>query len=166
MDTGILALIGIGIVALIVAMNAFKFWSRRRLRETAQQRRVTEVPKMLAEFGQSIILEADPTAVTTLIEALPKSKAKQLSPGVWGINYAARDDILIEVRPTDGGSEVLVVSVREYLGFPQGLDMWRAFADKLVQAAHAAGVATRRGSHGFQRREGATALDSAVWVLS
>ena len=165
MDTGTLALIGIGIVVLIVAMNAFKFWTRRKLRETAQQRRVTEVPKMLAEFGRSVILEADAATVTAFIGAIPKSKAKQLSPGVWGINYAARDDILVEVRPTDGGSEVLVVSVREYLGFPQGLSMYTAFADKLVQAADAAGVATRRGSHGFQRREGATVLDSATWVL-
>jgi hypothetical protein len=165
MDTGILALIGIGIVALIVAMNLFKFWARRKMRETAQQRRATEVPKMLAEFGQSIILDTDPATVEALIAALPKSKAKQLSPGVWGINYAARDDIVAEVRPTDGGSEVLVVSVREYFGFPQGLDIWKSFADKLLQAASAANVATRRGSHRFQRREGATAIDSATWVL-
>jgi hypothetical protein len=84
MDTGLLALIGIGIVVLIIAMNAFKYWTRRKLRTINTERKITVTGEALAEFGRSVVLSADAAAVTALIEAIPKNKLVSLRPGVWG----------------------------------------------------------------------------------
>jgi hypothetical protein len=150
MDTGLLALIGIGIVALIIGMNAFKFWARRKLRSANQKRAITDVQAKLVEFGRSVILEADAPTVATLIEAVPKNKLTKPREGIWGFKYVDADDVVIEIRDTDGGSELLVTSMREYWDSPQELPKWTNLTEQLVRAAQAAGISTRRGAHRFQ----------------
>ncbi|MFB2555373.1 hypothetical protein [Herbiconiux liangxiaofengii] len=168
MDSNLLAIIAILIAVSIVGMLVFRRWMRRKLRTVAAERKVTAVPGMLEEFGRSVVLGTDPAATQAMIAALPKRKAKELSPGVWGLNYVSRDDVVIEVHPTAGtGSEVLVTSLREHFGFPQGLHLWKAFTEQLQQSAAASGVSVQRGSHAFQAVPApANTLDDAHWVLS
>ena len=149
MDTGLLALIGIGIVVLIIAMNAFKYWTRRKLRTINTERKITVTGEALAEFGRSVVLSADAATVTALIEAIPKNKLVSLRPGVWGLKYVERDDVILELRNIDGGSELLVTSMREYWDSPQELPKWTRLVEGLAQAAEAAGISTRRGAYGF-----------------
>ena len=108
------------------------------------------MPATLQEFGRSVVLGTDPAGATALIEGLPKRKAKSLRPGVWGIDYVAKDDVTIEVQSTGAGAEVVVTSLTEYLGFPQGLDGWQRFATQLEAAATAQGVPVQRGARAFQ----------------
>ena len=149
MDTGLLALIGIGIVVLIIAMNAFKYWTRRKLRTINTERKITVTGEALTEFGRSVVLSADAATVTALIEAIPKNKLVSLRPGVWGLKYVERDDVIVELRAVDGGSELLVTSMREYWDSPQELPKWTRLVEGLAQAAEAAGITTRRGAYGF-----------------
>lgn len=149
MDTGLLALIGIGIVVLIIAMNAFKYWTRRKLRTINTERKITVTGEALAEFGRSVVLLADAATVTALIEAIPKNKLVSLRPGVWGLKYVERDDVIVELRNVDGGSELLVTSMREYWDSPQELPKWTNLVERLTQAAAAAGITTRQGAYGF-----------------
>ncbi|MDN4640499.1 hypothetical protein QCD70_09610 [Agreia sp. PsM10] len=149
MDTGLLALIGIGIVVLIIAMNAFKYWTRRKLRAINTERKITVTGEAVAEFGRSVVLSADAATATALIESIPKNKLVSLRPGVWGLKYVERDDVVLELRDVDGGSELLVTSMREYWDSPQELPKWTNLVERVGQAAEAAGVTTRRGAYGF-----------------
>ncbi|WP_314139026.1 hypothetical protein [uncultured Plantibacter sp.] len=167
MDSNVLAIIAILVLLAIVGLGVFKGLGRRKLRETATNRRATKVPEMLQEFGRSVVLGTDPAGATALIEGLPKRKAKSLRPGVWGIDYVAKDDVTIEVQSTGAGSEVVVTSLTEYLGFPQGLDGWQRFATQLEEAAKAQGVPVQRGARAFQYLPApANTLDKARWVLA
>jgi hypothetical protein len=149
MDTGLLALIGIGIVVLIIAMNAFKFWTRRKLRAINTDRKTAVAGEAVIEFGRSVVLSADAATVTALVESIPKNKLVSLRPGVWGLKYVERDDVIIELRDVDGGSELLVTSMREYWDSPQELPKWTNLVEGLTQAAEAKGIMTRRGAYAF-----------------
>ena len=149
MDTGLLALIGIGIVVLIIAMNAFKYWTRRKLRTINTERKITVTGEALTEFGRSVVLSADAATVTALIESIPKNKLVSLRPGVWGLKYVERDDVIVELRNVDGGSELLVSSMREYWDSPQELPKWTKLVEGLTQAAETKGITTRRGAYAF-----------------
>jgi hypothetical protein len=56
---------------------------------------------------------------------------------------------VIEARPVPHGTEVLVVSLLEYNGFPQALSTWQTFSAQLERAATEAGISVQRGQHGF-----------------
>ena len=167
MDSNLLGLIAIGVLAVIIALAALRFWGRRRLREVAADRRVTAVPGMLQGFGRSIVLGTDPARATALVEALPKRKAKPLGDGTWGLNTITKRDVVIAVRPTSDGSEILVTSLVEHSGFPQGLPIWQDFAAKVEEAATAAGIPVRRGQHGFRfTPPPANTLEHGAWVVT
>jgi hypothetical protein len=166
MDGNLLALIAIGFVVIVAGLAGFRRWARVKMRQTAETRKVTAVPEMLSEFGRSVVLQTDPAATIALVEALPKRKAKTMRPGVWGINYISKDDVVIEVRELDGASEVLVTSLHEHFGFPHGLSTWQSFADQLEKAAATSGIVTRRGAHTLQLRPApAGTIEDAHWVL-
>ncbi|MFB2582763.1 hypothetical protein ACEXQD_16065 [Herbiconiux sp. P15] len=167
MDSTLLALIAIAVVVAIVGMAALRGWSRRKIRTVAADNKAAALPKMLGEFSRSIVLGTDPATAQSLIEGLPKRKAKELRPGVWAFNYVAADDIVIEVRPAGGGTEVVVTSVREYFGLPQGLDYWTTFAGKLEQAAAAASITSTRGFHALHAAPAKPdTLDNGRWVTA
>jgi hypothetical protein len=166
-DSNLLALIAIAVLAVIIALTAFRFWARRRMRETAAERRVTAVPEMLQAFGRSVVLGTDPAGATSLVEALPRRKAKPLGDGTWGIDYITRRDVVIEVRPHPAGSEVLVTSLVEHSGFPQGLSTWQTITARLEEAAAAAGISVQRGEHGFRfAPPPPSTLDRGAWVVA
>lgn len=167
MDSNLLAIIAIGVLIIIIGLGALKGLGRRKLRETATNRRVTKVPEMLQEYGRSVIVGTDAAGAVALVEGLPKRKVKTLRPGVWGVNYVAADDVLIEVRPAGAGSEVLVTSVTEYLGFPQGLDKWQHFSSQLEAAAAAAGIPVQRGAVALRYQPAPpNTLDNPRWLLA
>ncbi|WP_291039773.1 hypothetical protein [Herbiconiux sp.] len=167
MDSNLLGLIVIGFLVVVIGLASFRVWARRKLRSTAAERKVTAVPGMLAEFSRSVVLGTDPATAQKLITNLPKRRAKELRPGVWGLNYVSADDVVIEVRPAGEGSEVLVTSVREHFGFPQGLEYWKAFAEKLEKAAAEASITSTRGLHTLHAAPAKPdSLDGGRWVIA
>jgi hypothetical protein len=166
MDSNLLALIAIGFVVVVVGLGVVRRLGRNKLRAINMERKVTVVSEMLTEFGRSVIIDADPTAVDALIESVPKSRLTRLGELRWGLKYGSTDDVVIEVRALDGGSEVLVTSMREYWDSPQELPKWTSLVDALVEAAGAAGHATRRGTRGFAFEQPSKGTNGhGRWVL-
>jgi hypothetical protein len=123
--------------------------------------------RAVAEFGRSVILDAEAPVAAALIESVPKNKLTSLRPGVWGIKYVDRDDVIVELREVDGGSELLVTSMREYFDSPQELPKWRNLTEQLVQAAADSGIGTRRGAHAFAFEQASKGTNGhGRWVLS
>lgn len=167
MDSNRLVLITFGVLAAIIGLGVLRGLGRRKIRESAQRRHATVLPEMLAAFGRSLVLGTDPARVTALVDALPRSKAKPLRPGVWGIDSVTKTDVVIEARPTAAGTELLVTSLVAYQGKPQGLPVWQRLLEQLEQAATAAGVPVQHGNHTFQfSPEPANNVSNGVWSLS
>jgi hypothetical protein len=167
MDSNLLALIAIGFVVVVVGLGVLRRLGRNKLRAINTDRKVTVVGEMLTEFGRSVIIDADPAVVTSMIESVPKSKLNKLGETSWGLKYGYVDDVVIEVRGAASGSEVLVTSMREHWDSPQELPKWTSLADGLVEAASAQGLATRRGSHRFAFEQPSKGTNGhGRWVLA
>ncbi|WP_285042902.1 hypothetical protein [Plantibacter sp. LMC-P-059a] len=165
MDSNTLAIIAILVLLAIVGLGVLKGLGRRKIREAGESKQA-RIPATLQEFGRSVILGTDAARAVALVGGLPKSRLKSLRPGVWGLNQISKEDAVIEVWPAGSGSEVLVTSLEENFGFPQGLDGWQKFAAQLEAAATAQGVSVQRGARAFRYQPApANSLDRAHWVL-
>ncbi|MFP7761881.1 hypothetical protein [Marisediminicola sp. LYQ134] len=163
-----IAFIGVGIIIIIITLNVLKRVARRKTREYGVARKASVTPDLIKEFSTSVILDADADRVTALIEGIPKKRTiKTLRPGVWGINFAAKDDVVIEVRPTGTSCEVVVTSVTQYMGLPQGLPEWQRFVAQIEEAAKAEGLTVQRGSRPltFDPADPNT-FDNSKWLLA
>ncbi|MBF4570535.1 hypothetical protein ITJ57_17350 [Plantibacter sp. VKM Ac-2880] len=166
MDSNTLAIIAILVLLAIVGLGVLKGLGRRKIREAGENKQA-RIPATLQEFGRSVVLGTDAASAVALVEGLPKSRLKSLRPGVWGLNQISKEDAVIEVWPVGSGSEVLVTSLEEHFGFPQGLDGWQKFAAQLEAAATAQGVSVQRGARTFQYQPApANSLDHGHWVLT
>lgn len=135
-------LLGLLILALIVAGPMLRSWLGRRAAEAG--RRVDDryaaekLEGALRELGTTLVIDApEPLARRIVDEAVAGGRRDYRvgGDGRYGIRYLEADDTIAELVPVPGGTLFRVETFREYLGFPQTASLWRDLRTRVAAAA-------------------------------
>lgn len=110
--------------------------------QISEKAKVDHLPGALGELGRSVVLVTDQSSALALVDAVVDSKRlyRKSVPGVWHIDLVRPDDLVVTAVPTPTGTEVVLTSLRDDVGFPAG-GLWTQFLDRLVKAADKQGIA-------------------------
>lgn len=162
---------GTAYLLLMLALLAGVWWlerNRRRLvrrarargdqlaEEIAERQRADHRPEALDAMGRSLVLAVEHASATALVDRLVASRRvyRRVGSGLWHIDFGAADDLVVAAHAASGGTEVVLVSVRERMGIP-GAAMWTQFLGRLQKVAKKEGVAVEhRSGTTFEARPG------------
>ena len=159
METPLVLVLGLLIVALIVTGVLLRGWVRRRAavagRRAGARFTSARMREILDELGATLVIRASPAVAADLLRAAAAARGKdftRLADGDIGIRFVETDDTIVRVAPDPAGALLRVETFRDYLGFPQTAPQWKELRALVTAEAAAHGIAVTDGpASAFER---------------
>ena len=150
-DTPLYILLGLLILALIIAGPLLKSRLSRRVSEAGDRAgkkyASTQLVKTLGEFGTTLVIHA-PEPVAREIVAVAAAPQKHITlrdDGSYGIRFVEPDDTIVRLVRDPDGTRMQVETFREYLGFPQTAPLWTELRSRIASTAGVRDVSVAEG---------------------
>lgn len=151
-DTPLYILLGLLILALIIAWPLLKGRLNRRVSEAGDRAGKkyanAQLVKTLGEFGTTLVIHA-PEPVAREIVAAGAAAQKHVAlrdDGTYGIRFVEPDDTIVRLVSDPDGTRMQVETFREYLGFPQTAPLWTELRSRVATAAGEREVSVAEGT--------------------
>ncbi|GAB2863003.1 hypothetical protein [Nocardioides pacificus] len=130
----------------------------------AERAKANNLPAALDALGRSVVLRADHGSALALVDGVVDSRRtyQRRGPGVWLVDFARSDDLVVEAVPGSGGTEVVLTSIRESSGAP-GSPMWTQFLDRVVKAAGKQDIPSEERAGAVYERRAVAGEDEQTW---
>jgi hypothetical protein len=135
-------LLGLPILALIIGGPILKSRLGRRASEAGDRagKRFTDkqLHAALGELGTTLVIHAAESRVREIVASAIAGKQREYvirSDGAYGIRFVEPDDTIVRLHPVTEGTRMQVETFREYLGFPQTVQLWTDLRTRVSSAA-------------------------------
>lgn len=152
-DTPLYLLLGLLIVALIIAGPLLKRWLNRRVSEAGDAAgnrfAAAQLVKTLGEFGTTLVIHAPEPLARQIVASATSNTLKDFAirnDGGYGIRFVEPDDTIIRLVPDPEGTRMQVETFREYMGFPQTAPLWIDLRARVASAAGAREISVAEGA--------------------
>lgn len=165
-------LLGILVIVLLFGAPFFKRWANRKAAEAGENAgrkfSAKQLVKVLVEFGTTLVIHAPEETAREIVTAAAAQKPKDFSAradGGFGLRFMEPDDSVVRVVGDPAGARVQVETFREYMGFPQTVQLWQDLRTRVSAAAAERGVTVTEGPHLEYLRGHLLDPKNARWAL-
>lgn len=147
-------LLGILVIVLLIGGPFIKGWANRKAAAAGENAgrkfSAKQLVKVLVEFGTTLVIHAPESTAREIVTEAAGQKPKDFTvraDGGYGLRFMEADDSVVQLITDPAGTRVQVETFREYMGFPQTVQLWQDLRTRISAAAAERGVVVTEGPH-------------------